>query len=221
MKKETVEVLKNFAGINQGILIKEGNELRTMSVMKNVFGTAIIGDKFEKEFAIYDLNEFLSTLSLFDAPDLDYGSSHVDISSGKSKVKYYYSAPSVIVSPPFDKKISVKPGLTFKLTAGELEKTLKAAAVMKLKELEFSDEGLRAYNKQNGGNQYTVKVDNIKGDLAGSKTLLIENIKFLSRDYQVTVGEKAVKFQTLKAGKDGAPDEVTNELEYIVAVETE
>jgi len=210
VKKETIEILKNFAGINQGILIREGNELRTMSVMKNVFGTAIVTDTFEKEFAIYDLNEFLSALSLFDAPDLEFESNHVDISKGKSKVKYYYSSPSVIVAPPADKKIKVEPGLTFKLTADELEKTLKAAAVMKLKELEISTDGLKAYNKSSVGNQYTVEVADIQGDLKATKTLLIENIKFLSNDYNVTVGEKAVKFQS-----------IAGDLEYIVAVETE
>lgn len=210
MKKETIEILKNFAGINQGILIREGNELRTMSIMKNVFGTAMVSDKFEKEFAIYDLNEFLSTLSLFDAPELDYDTKYIEITGNKSKVQYHYSAPSVIVSPPQGKNISVKPGLTFKLTASQLEKVLKAAAVMKLKELEFSSDGLKTYNKSSIGNQYTVEIDGIQGDLSETKTLLIENIKFLPRDYNVTVGEKAIKFQTI----DG-------DLEYIVAVEKE
>jgi len=210
VQKETIEILKNFAGINQGILIREGNELRTMSVMKNVFGTAMVPDKFEKEFAIYDLNEFLSALSLFDAPDLEFEASHVEITGDKSKVKYYYSSPSVIVSPPADKKIKVEAGLTFKLTTGQLEKTLKAAAVMKLKELEISKEGLRAYNKSTVGNQYTVDIEGIDGDLKATKTLLIENIKFLPRDYNVTVGEKAVKFTT-----------INGDLEYIVAAEME
>lgn len=210
MNKETIEVLKNFAGINQGLLIRKGNELRTMSVMKNVFGTAVVGDSFDKEFAVYDLNEFLSTLSLFDAPDVEYQDSHIDISSGRSKVKYFYSSPSVIVSPPADKKIRVEPGLTFKLTAEQLDKLLKSSAVMKLKDLEISDTGLKVYNKSSVGNQYTIEVDDIKGEITSSKSLLVENLKFLSRDYNVTVGEKAVKFQTIKG-----------DLEYIVAVETE
>jgi hypothetical protein len=210
VKKETVEILKNFAGINQGILFREGNELRTMSVMKNVFGTATIDETFGKEFGIYDLNEFLSTLSLFNNPDFDYGDKSVDIAGDKSKVKYYYSSPTVIVSPPADKKITVKPGLEFKITSDQLDKILKAASVMKLKDLEFTTDGIRAYNKQNGGNQYTLEIDGIKGEISEPKTLLVENIKFLSRDYNVTVGNKAVKFVTEK-----------EDLEYIVAVEDE
>jgi hypothetical protein len=211
VKKETVEILKNFAGINQGILFREGNELRTMSVMKNVFGTATIeGEQFEKEFGIYDLNEFLSTLSLFKDPKFDYGDKSVEISGDKSKATYYFSSPTVIVSPPADKRINVKPGLEFELKSDQLEKLLKAASVMKLKDLEFTTDGIRAYNKQNGGNQYTLDIDKPRGELSSPKRLLVENIKFLPLDYKVTVGNKAVKFITEK-----------EDLEYIVAVEDE
>lgn len=209
MQKETVDVLKNFSSINQGLLIQKGNVLRTMSVLKNVFASASIPDTFEREFAIYDLNEYLSTLSLFTAPEVSYKEDHILVQSGKSRVKYYYSSPSVIVSPPADKTITVQAELTFKLPAVVLDQLLKAASVMKLKELEISENGLRAFNKSQIGNQYAVEVEGIEGSSA-SKVLKIENLKMLSRDYTVDVGTRAVKFTSI----DGA-------LEYIVAVEVE
>ena len=36
LSDKTLTVLKNFAGINNSILVKQGNSLRTMSVAKNI-----------------------------------------------------------------------------------------------------------------------------------------------------------------------------------------
>lgn len=209
MQKETVDVLKNFASINQGILILEGSELRTMSIMKNVFATAKVPDTFDREFAVYDLNEFLATLSLFDKPELAFKEEHILIAEGKSKIKYFYSAPSVIVSPPRDKSIKVEGDLTFQLPLAILSQLLKAASVMSLKELEITSKGLRAFNKSSVGNQYDVKLEDITGETS-PKILNIENLKLLPRDYTVVVGNKAVKFTS-----------IDKDLEYIVAVEAE
>ncbi len=99
--------------------------------------------------------------------------------------------------------------LTFKLLTTTLEQLLKAAAVMKLKELEITDKGLRAFNKNSTGNQYDVGVEDLEGS-ATPKVIKIENIKLLPRDYNVVVGERAIKFTTI----DG-------DLEYIIAIETE
>jgi len=209
MQKETVDVLKNFASINQGILILQGSELRTMSIMKNVFATAKVPDTFDREFAVYDLNEFLATLSLFDKPELAFKEEHILIAEGKSKIKYFYSAPSVIVSPPRDKSIKVEGDLTFQLPLAILSQLLKAASVMSLKELEITSKGLRAFNKSSVGNQYDVKLEDITGETT-AKILNIENLKLLPRDYTVVVGTKAVKFTS-----------IDKDLEYIVAVEAD
>ena len=81
MQERTIEILKNFAGINQGLLIKKGNRLRTISVMKNVFAVAEIPDEFPRDFALYDLNEFLSTWSLLSKPDLEFKEDHILLKS--------------------------------------------------------------------------------------------------------------------------------------------
>ena len=56
LSNETLTVLKNFAGINQSILVRKGNKLRTISVMKNILAEAEITEEFPKDFGIYDLN---------------------------------------------------------------------------------------------------------------------------------------------------------------------
>ena len=79
LTNETINVLKNFSTINQNLVIKEGSDISTMSAMKNIIAKATVEEKFAKEFAIYDLNEFLSALSLFSKPNLDFNDDYVVI----------------------------------------------------------------------------------------------------------------------------------------------
>ena len=64
LSNETLELLKNFSTINQNLLIKAGNTISTMSAMKNIVAKADVAETFTQEVAIYDLNEFLSAVSL-------------------------------------------------------------------------------------------------------------------------------------------------------------
>ena len=66
LTSDTVNVLKNFSDINQNILIKPGNKVQTISTMKNILAEAEITEKFESEFAIYDLPEFLRSVEMFE-----------------------------------------------------------------------------------------------------------------------------------------------------------
>ena len=65
LSTNTIQVLKTFASINQNLVIKEGNTISTMSAMKNIVAKAEVEETFPKQVAIYDLNEFLASLSLF------------------------------------------------------------------------------------------------------------------------------------------------------------
>jgi hypothetical protein len=98
----TTSVLKNFSTINQNLVIKEGNTITTMSAMKNIVAKAEVEETFPQQIAIYDLNEFLGALSLFTSPVLDFSDNYVMISEENkptTKMKYFYSDPSVVTSP--------------------------------------------------------------------------------------------------------------------------
>ena len=102
LSSETLALLKNFANINQNILVKPGKKLNTISTMKNILATAEVKENFEQQFAIYDLPEFLRTVDLFDTPTLKFnGGSSVGISGkdGRSNSKYTFADESVIVAP--------------------------------------------------------------------------------------------------------------------------
>ena len=82
LSTETVSILKNFATINQSILIREGKQLRSMSVMKNILVEADITEAFEKDVAIYDLNQFLNCLSLVPGEEVSLEDNSIVISDG-------------------------------------------------------------------------------------------------------------------------------------------
>ena len=96
LSEHTTSVLKNFASINQNLVIKEGKTISTMSAMKNIVAKAEVDEDFPREIAIYDLNEFLAALSLFTNPVLDFSENFVMITEeGKTgnSLKYFYSDP--------------------------------------------------------------------------------------------------------------------------------
>ncbi len=136
LSDNTLAILKNFAGINNSILVKEGNKLRTISVAKNILAEAEIKEEFPRDFAIYDLNQFLNGLSLHQDPDLDFQqSSYLSIREGKRRVKYFFADPNVIISPP-EKDITLPTqDVCFQMDSVTLEKLVKAAAVYQLPDL--------------------------------------------------------------------------------------
>ena len=81
LNQTTQDILKNFSEINTNILIKPGSELNTISTMKNILAKATINENFDKEFGIYDLNEFLSVVSSLDKPELTLQEKHMTIST--------------------------------------------------------------------------------------------------------------------------------------------
>ena len=136
LSDKTISVLKNFSSINQSILFKEGSKLRTISVMKNILAEATVNEEFMKDFGIYDLNQFLNGLSLHASPELDFANDgYVVIREGRSRSKYFFADPNVIVTPP-EKPINLPTeDVEFELSTEQLDKLLKASAVYQLPDL--------------------------------------------------------------------------------------
>ena len=194
LSDNTIALLKNFAGINNSILVKKGNRLRTISVAKNILAEADITEEFSRDFAIYDLNQFLNGLSLHQDPELDFTEdSHITIREGKRRVKYFYADPNVIISPP-DKEIKLPSSdVCFQLDSVTLEKLLKAAAVYQLPDLSAVGEAgvirLVVRDKKNDtSNEYSIVVG--ETDKEFTFNFKVENIKIIPGAYDVVVSEK-------------------------------
>ncbi len=190
----TLSLLKNFSTINQSILFKQGSKLRTISVMKNIYAEASIGENLPKDFGIYDLNQFLNGLTLHSSPDLDFtNDGHVVIKEGRMRSKYFFADPGVIVTPP-DKEIEIPSvDVSFELSTNQLDKLLKAAAVYQLPD--FCAVGgagvvqLVVRDKKNDtSNSFSVIVG--ETDKEFTFNFKIENIKILPGTYDVSISQK-------------------------------
>lgn len=194
LSQTTLNILKNFATINNGIIIKKGNTLRTISNAENILASANVEESFPQTFAIYDLNQFLAGLSLFDNPSLVFDNDdYVTIKDGRSRVKYYFSDPEITLKTAPDKSVKY-PGsdIQFTLSASNIAAIQKATGIYKLPDLNISsDEEIVLSvrdNEVSTSNTYDIIVP---GTFEGSHSLdlKVENIRLLQGDYQVGVSQ--------------------------------
>ena len=137
LTSDTVAILKNFSDINQNILVKPGNQLQTISTLKNILAQADVTEKFDQEFAIYDLPEFLRAVDLFDKSDLKFnGGQNLTIADDNSRqsIKYYFADKSVVVTP--SKAITMPDKyVTFQLKSEVFNKLMKGVSTLNLPDI--------------------------------------------------------------------------------------
>ena len=218
LSEHTIEVLKNFASINQNLVIKEGSTLTTMSAMKNIVAKADVEESFDKEVAIYDLNEFLASISLFTSPILEFNDGFVTIkeeNSPKNSLKYFYSDPSVVTSP--NKTITMpSKEVSFTLNGENLNKLKRAAGVIQAPDLVLekkdTDVFLTVKDKKNDtANTFSIDVDT-KTEGSNFKFFYkVENLKVMEGNYDVEISSKNISH--LKS--------TNKDVEYWVALEPE
>jgi len=195
---ETISVLKNFSTINANLMVKSGSSLSTMSAMKNIVAKADVAEEFLSDFAIYDLNEFLSALSLFGKPDLEFHDEFVIITEeGTSKsLKYWFSDPSVVTTP--SKEISMpSTELTFNLSSDILNEITKAAAVIGAPDMALTGGKLVVTDKKNkDANAYETSLDVGDVDADYKFWFKVENLKLIPGSYDVKVSSKKISHFT-------------------------
>ena len=217
LSNNTISVLKNYASINQNLVIKEGKEITTMSAMKNIIARAEVEEDFPQEVAIYDLNEFLSCLSLFQSPNLEFDNTFVTITeenNPKTALKYFYSDPSVVTTP--SKMITMPSNeITFTLDSSTLSNITKAAAVISSADLVLENtngtSSLTVKDKKNDtANSYSMGVET-EGEGNFSFFFKVENLKLIDGKYTVDISSKNISHMK----NESTP------IEYWIALEPE
>ena len=212
LSENTVNVLRNFATINQGLVFKSGNTLRTVSKQQNVLAKATVTESFDNNFAIYDLNRFLAVLSSMNDPDLTVGTGNVKIASGTSKTTYGLSDETMVVSAP-DNDISVQNAeVKFTLTKDNLAQVLKLSGVLGLPNSAVRGNrkkiSIAAVDVKNQDSDvFSVDVGNTDAEF--QFIFVTENFKMIAGDYEVQISSKGVAH--FKSKKDP--------LEYWIATE--
>ena len=214
LSDKTINLLKNFSSINQSILIKEGDSIRTISVMKNILAEAKVPEEFPKDFGIYDLNQFLNAISsLHINPELDFSNNeYLLIREGKKRNRFFFADPNVIVSPP-EKSITLpSEDVCFELDTQVLGTLMKAAAIYQVPDLSVIGEAgvvkLVVHDKKNDTSNTHEEVVG-ETDEEFCFNFKVENIKILPGTYEVVVSKKLLsRFESKN-----------HELTYYIALE--
>lgn len=193
---DTLSILKNFSGINPSLMFKPGQVLRTISPQKTVMAAANISENIDTPAAVYDLSRFLSALSLFEDPDVQFGSDKFTIQSDHSRVNYTYASESMIITPP-DKDINVPdPEATFNVEWANIQSVIRAAGVLQLGEIAFRSNGetisLSAVDSKNPtADNYSVDVAEGNGN-SFDMIIKVENLRLMATDYIVSLSSKGM-----------------------------
>jgi hypothetical protein len=198
ISNDTLSVLRNFSSINPNVVLKPGQEVKTISEAKNILAVADIGEDFPTEMGIYDLNEFLSVVNLVDKPQLNFGDNHVDIVGGNSKVKYFFSDSSILTTP--QKDITMPDcEVEVSFTDDTLSQIRKAASALGHSEMSITatDDGVNIKvfdSKDSSANIYNVQLANDAGYKEGQFEFVINisNLKLLDGDYEVKISSKLI-----------------------------
>lgn len=217
LSQETLAILKNFASLNSNILIRPGNNISTVTPVKNVMAEATVEETFETEFGIWDLNKFLGVISLFKEPVLEFGEKSVAISDATRKnapsVTYYYCEPSLLTAP---KKTITMPDVlvSFKLTAENVTEIMRASSVLQVGDIAVRGtkdkiEVVVFDKADKGSNTYSIIVGENKAKSKFDIHMKVDNLKLMAGDYDVHISKSIVaKFE-----------HCSKELTYFVALE--
>lgn len=193
LSEKTTSILKNFSVINSSILFKKGNQLRTISVMKNIYAEAVVTESFPKDFGVYDLPQFLGGLNLYKQPELIFDNDgYVVIKEGKSRSKFFFASQNTIVTPP-DKEISLNSeDVFFQIDTNQLDKLIKASNTYQAPDLSVigknGEVDLIVRDKKNDtSNDFSFTVG--ETDLDFSLNFKVENLKIITGSYEVAISK--------------------------------
>lgn len=190
---ETLTLLKNFAGINGNLVVKQGNVLSTVSAGKNILALANITESFPREFAIYDLNSLLGLLTLMEDQDVEFNDASIHISKDGSEFEYFYSDASVVTASPY-KALDIDPVFTFVLTAADITMIQRAASIVSASTISIVSDGntvtlMVGDPNRSGANSYKKTLTTDQAPVFDAR-LKVENLKVITDDYTVAVGKK-------------------------------
>ena len=213
LSNETVSVLKNFSTINQNLVIKSGSTITTMSAMKNIVAKADVKEEFPQDFAIYDLNEFLSVITFFENPELQFEDSFVVVTEegSRTRAKYFFSDPSVVTTPT---KPITMPECEVKLNLSSdiLDRITRGASIIGAPDLALESGTLKATDKKNEtANDFQMDIE-VESDSNDYKFWFkVENLKLIPDSYDVQISSKSISHFKNSKG----------DVEYFIALEPE
>lgn len=200
LSSNTMIVLKNFSSINEGVFIKRGNVIETISKQKNILAKAELEEMFEHEFGIYDLNNFLGVLSLQkDVAELEFDEKNILIKgfSGKSQIKYRKAAKEMILVPPDKNIVMGECKIEFALSAEEFAWITRVASSLSSPNIAFVSDGdtisIETFNfKDDSAHVNTTELSTQANGKKYKVVFSTENLKLIEGSYEVRISAKGI-----------------------------
>lgn len=198
LSSETLAVLKNFASIQPNIVFRAGTELKTIAEAKNIVAKVTLSETIPQDFGIYDLNDFLSSMTLFSSPTFAFTADgkSANISENKSSLTYFFSDESSLTYPQKDVAMPAI-DVSFTLTADTLKSLQRATSLLSVStvSVESTETGitLRVKDPKNStSNSFGTEVDGAANGHAFKFHFDIGNFKLLPGDYDVSISGKLI-----------------------------
>lgn len=197
--KNTLETLKNFAAINNGVVLKPGKFQRTIDQESTIYLETELEDEIPVQVALYELPQFLGILSQLENPELTFEESSVTISDGDVTIKYWYAEPDLIATPPEDMRLEVKTLTSeFEISKESMQKIIKLANSIALDTMTIFGQAGRikvAVSSQDSFDESVESTYALKdvGEYSGDDfkiSVKVENLIIIPDDYTVRVDEK-------------------------------
>ena len=191
LSENTLTVLKNFASINSGIVLRKGKVQKTISPDKVILAEVTLDDDISSDFGIYDLPQFLGTVSTLGNPDIEFENNRAIMNDGSLKLNYYSCSPTLITAPP-DKDLEMKScDVQFTLTSANMQKLLRIAAMNEMTNLTVVGKNgklhVKVHVKENDTSNYATLelADHTGPDF--EKSFKTDNLKMITDDYDVSI----------------------------------
>ncbi len=197
LTQKTHTMLKNYATINQSLFVSKGNVIKTISEMKSVMAEVEVQEMFPRDFGIYDLNQFLGVVSLFEEPDLDFDTTFVRIKGAENASSdYFYADKATIRTLPPENSFELPDVVeTFTITDKVIKGVMQAANVLQLPQIGIIGDGsdivIKALNSANNtSNSFQFNLGKTSKNF--KMYFKTDNLKMMMGTYDVSISSKKI-----------------------------
>jgi len=196
ISNKTISLLQSFAQISSNLLVKPGKKLAIRNAVNSIQARAVVDETFPQQFAIYDLNQLLSLISVSEHPDIEFGNKSLVIRSANGGETEYFYADESLVTVPNENPPQLEDVYTFKLTASDIQTIVKTASIVSATMLSIvSDKGKVTLSINDPKNSTSHSYKKPLGDATSSFNvkMAIDSFKVVADEYNVRVAHAVAK----------------------------
>ena len=196
ISNKTLSLLQSFAQISSNLLVKPGKKLATRNAVNSIQARAVVDETFPQQFAIYDLNQLLSLISVSQNPDIEFGEKSLTIrSENGGEIEYFYADESLVTAPN-ENPPQLEDVYTFKLTASDIQTIVKTASIVSATMLNIVSEKGKvtlSINDPKNSTSHSYKKPLGDSDSSFNVKMAIDSFKVVADEYNVRVAHAVAK----------------------------